>query len=368
AEAPERIVLVDAAVDGAPSGALLNAVLASGEPQAALRDDTVLLPRLHRTTPQDLEVRTAGHTPADTATTGDATTGDAPAFGAQGTVLVTGAGGALAAQVTRHLVTGHGVTRLLLLDRRDEESWLDPELPARLRESGAEVTVARCDAADRDALAAVLAGVPEEHPLTAVVHLAGIVRNALLPTLAPDELTAVLRAKADAAWHLHDLTRERNLSVFVLFSSHTGVIGGPGQANYAAAGAFLDGLAHHRAAHGLPATSVAWGLWDVDGGINADLDERDRNRYRREGFRPVAPDEGARLLDAALRMDAPALVGLPVEPAVLRAGGLVSAVLSTLAGVVKRRGATAAGAGDGGLAGRLAGLDAEERRETVLAL
>ncbi|EFL30363.1 LOW QUALITY PROTEIN: polyketide synthase I protein, partial [Streptomyces viridochromogenes DSM 40736] len=317
-------------MDGAPSGALLNAVLASGEPQAALRDDTVLLPRLHRTTPQDLEVRTAGHTPADTATTGDATTGDAPAFGAQGTVLVTGAGGALAAQVTRHLVTGHGVTRLLLLDRRDEESWLDPELPARLRESGAEVTVARCDAADRDALAAVLAGVPEEHPLTAVVHLAGIVRNALLPTLAPDELTAVLRAKADAAWHLHDLTRERNLSVFVLFSSHTGVIGGPGQANYAAAGAFLDGLAHHRAAHGLPATSVAWGLWDVDGGINADLDERDRNRYRREGFRPVAPDEGARLLDAALRMDAPALVGLPVEPAVLRAGGLVSAVLSTL--------------------------------------
>ncbi|MEU9356428.1 SDR family NAD(P)-dependent oxidoreductase [Streptomyces griseoloalbus] len=357
AEAPERIVLVDAAADGAPSGALLNAVLASGEPQAALRDDTVLLPRLHRTAPQDPEVITAGHATADAAT-----------IGAQDTVLVTGAGGALAALVTRHLVTGHGVTRLLLLDRRDEESWYDPKLAESLRESGAEVTVAQCDAADRDALAAVLAGVPEEHPPTAVVHLAGIVRNALLPTLTPDDLTAVLRANADAAWHLHDLTRDRDLSAFVLFSSHTGVIGGPGQANYAAAGAFLDGLAQHRAAHGLPATSVAWGLWDIDGDINADLDDRDRNRFLREGFRQVTPDEGARLLDAALRMDAPALVALPVEPAVMRANGLVPAVLSTLAGVVNRRGATAAGAADGGLAGRLAGLDAEERREAVLAL
>ncbi|MFJ4537479.1 SDR family NAD(P)-dependent oxidoreductase, partial [Streptomyces tibetensis] len=362
AEAPGRIVLVDAPADGAPSGALLNAVLASGEPQAALRDDTALLPRLHRAAPRDPEARTAPHTPGDTVTTGDA-----PAFGAQGTVLVTGAGGALAAQVTRHLVTGHGVTRLLLLDRRAEESWYDPELPAALRESGAEVTVARCDAADRDALAAVLAGIPEEHPPAAVVHLAGIVRNALLPTLTPEDLTAVLRAKADAAWHLHDLTRDRNLSAFVLFSSHTGVIGGPGQANYAAAGAFLDGLAQHRAAHGLPATSVAWGLWDIDGGINADLDERDRNRFLREGFRQVTPDEGVRLLDAALRMDAPALVALPLEPAVLRAGGPVPAVLSTLTGVVNRRGATA-GAVDGGLAGRLAGLDAEERREAVLTL
>ncbi|GAA2304550.1 type I polyketide synthase [Streptomyces hawaiiensis] len=363
AEAPERIVLVDAPADGAPSGALLNAVLASGEPQAALRDDTALLPRLHRTAPQNPQARAAGHAPGDTGTTGDT-----PAFGARGTVLVTGAGGALAAQVTRHLVTGHGVTRLLLLDRRAEESWYDPELPADLRESGAEVTVARCDAADRDALAAVLAGIPEEHPPAAVVHLAGIVRNALLPTLTPDELITVLRANADAAWHLHDLTRDRNLSAFVLFSSHTGVIGGPGQANYAAAGAFLDGLAQHRAAHGLPATSVAWGLWDIDGDINADLDERDRNRFLREGFRQVTPDEGVRLLDAALRMDAPALVALPLEPAVLRTGGPVPAVLSTLTGVVNRRGAAAAGAADGGLAGRLAGLDAEERREAVLTL
>ncbi|MGW0845915.1 KR domain-containing protein, partial [Streptomyces sp. NPDC002787] len=363
AETPERIVLVDAAVDDAPSDASLNAVLASGEPQAALRDDTVLLPRLHRATPQHPEVATAGHAPADTATTGDT-----PAFGGQGTVLVTGAGGALAAHVTRHLVTGHGVTRLLLLDRRDEESWDDPRLPDVLRESGADVTVARCDVADREALAAVLAGVPEEHPPTAVVHLAGTVRNALLPTLTPDELTTVLRDGAAAAWHLHELTRDRDLTAFVLFSSHTGVIGGPGQANYAAVGAFLDGLAHHRAAHQLPATSVAWGLWDINGGINAGLDDRDRDRFLREGFRQVTPDEGMGLLDAALRLDAPAPLALLVEPAVLRAGGPVPAVLTTLAGVGNRRGATAAGTAGGGPAARLAGLGAEERREAVLAL
>nr|APD71676.1 type I polyketide synthase 11 [Streptomyces sp.] len=352
AEAPERFVLVDAE-DGSPSEALLSTVLASGEPQAALRGDTVQVPRLHRA--QD---------PAGTGAAGGAPT----ARIADGTVLITGGGGALAARFARHLATGHGVKHLLLLDHRAEGSWPAPELPKELRKLGASVTFAQCDVADRDALAAVLARIPADQRLTAIVHTAGILDNALLPDLTPDRLEAVMRSKADAAWQLHELTKDLDLSAFVLFSSSTGVVGGPGQANYAAANAFLDGLAQHRAAHGLAAASVAWGLWDLDDGINADLDHKDRGRFVREGFRLIAPGEGLKLFDASLRTGAAALVALPVEPAVMRAHGRVPAVLRTLVRVPNRRGATAAGDAGDSLAAHLAGLAAQERYKVVLGL
>ncbi|MHA7962404.1 type I polyketide synthase, partial [Streptomyces sp. L500] len=357
AEAPGRIVLVDATAGTVPSGTLLSEVLASGEPQAALRDGTALLPRLRHTTQHAPQTETAPD-PAP-----------APAgFSATGTVLVTGAGGALAAYVVRHLVTAHGVRRLLLLDRRPAQEWTDPELVRELRAAGADVGVAECDVADRAALADALAGVPEDRPLTAVVHLAGILDNALLPELTPQALTSVLRATGDSAWHLHELTRGLDLTAFVLFSSTTGVIGGPGQANYAAASAFLDGLARYRAAQGLPATGVAWGLWDVAGGINAALGATHRNRYLREGFRPIAPDEGVRLLDAALRTGDPAPVVLPLDTATLRASGRVPEVLSALVNGVRRRGAATSAAPGDPLTGRLAGLSAEERHTLVLDL
>ncbi|WP_455678438.1 SDR family NAD(P)-dependent oxidoreductase [Streptomyces arboris] len=349
AEAPDRIVLIDASTEaGAPSEPLLSAVLTAGEPQAALRGGAVLLPRLRRPEPEAVGARNPGF--------------------ADGTVLVTGAAGALAAHVVRHLVTDHGARHLLLLDRQSESTWPAPGLRDELEEAGAQVTVVPCDTSDREALATAIAAVPGERPLTAVVHLAGVLDNALLAAQTPEGLADVLRAKADTAWHLHELTRERDLTAFVLFSSSTGVIGGPGQANYAAASAFLDALAGRRAAEGLPATSVAWGLWDVPDGINAQLDERDRSRFVREGFRVLVPQEALGLLDTALGTDAAALVALPVDASVMRSGGRVPEVLRGLVGVRNRRGTAATEEAGGRLAGQLAGLTATERHKLVLQL
>jgi thioester reductase-like protein len=157
-----------------------------------------------------------------------------------------------------------------------------------------------CDVADRDALAGVLRSLPADRPLTGVVHTAGVIDDGLVTDLTPDRLAQVLRPKADAAWHLHELTKDLDLTAFVLFSSIAGVIGGAGQSNYAAANAFLDGLAAHRAAHGLAATSVAWGLWAQSSGITGDLGEADLARIARAGFRPIASDRGPGLLDLAL--------------------------------------------------------------------
>jgi NAD(P)-dependent dehydrogenase (short-subunit alcohol dehydrogenase family)/acyl carrier protein len=221
-------------------------------------------------------------------------------------VLVTGASGALGGLVARHLVVEHGVCHLVLVSRRGAPA----ELCARLAELGAEVTSAACDVADRPALAEVIAGVP---PLAAVVHAAGVLDDAVLQSLTPERLDAVLRPKVDAAWHLHELTREHDLSAFVLFSSIVGIIGGPGQANYAAANGYLDALALHRVAAGLPARSVAWGLWAQPSGMTEHLDADDLRRVRRLAMRPLSPPDGLRLFDAALAADAPLVAAADLD-------------------------------------------------------
>ncbi|MFI0724645.1 SDR family NAD(P)-dependent oxidoreductase, partial [Streptomyces sp. NPDC021224] len=289
----------------------------------------------------------------------------------EGTVLVTGATGTLGSLFARHLVTQHQARHLLLVSRRGADAPGADELTTELAELGAEVTWAAADLSDREATAAVLDTVPAEHPLTAVVHTAGVLADTLLQNLTPETLSEVLRPKVDAAWNLHHLTRDLDLSAFVLFSSIAGITGNAGQANYAAANTYLDALAHHRHAHRLPATSLAWGLWDsTTGGMADTLSETDRERIARSGITPLTPDTGLGLFDAALAGARPGVV--PVRLDVARLDENSPLLLRGLATPVSRRrsvaagGSAGAGAGAGAFAERLAGVGEAERRHVVL--
>ncbi|NEY34179.1 SDR family NAD(P)-dependent oxidoreductase [Streptomyces sp. PRKS01-65] len=358
AEHPDRCAVID--VDGTePAAALLPAAvttaLTGDEPHLAVRADAVLVPRL---------------TPAPAPAAPQAAPGTAP-VASHGTVVVTGATGGIGGEVVRHLVAAHGVQRLLLLSRKGEA---DPRARALRREAaehGAEARAVACDTADREALAAALESVPPEHPVTAVVHIAGVVDDGVVTTLTPERVDTVLRPKADAALHLHELTRGLPLTHFVLFSSGVGTLGGAGQANYAAANAFLDALAHHRRAAGLPAVSLAWGLWETTTGMSADLSGTDRRRMAAAGVLPLSPQQGLALFDAAWRAPDATLVPMRLDPAVLRrkaeAGTLPAAFRALVPAPLRR--AAAARAGDGRpLAELLAEQPAHRRHQMLLDL
>ncbi|MFI0772992.1 SDR family NAD(P)-dependent oxidoreductase, partial [Streptomyces sp. NPDC021218] len=348
-ENPGRFVLVD--VDGAAGS--LSAVagaLGSGEPQVAVRDGALRAPRLAR-------AAVDAERPLD--------------VDAEGTVLVTGASGTLGGLLARHLVVERGVRHLLLVSRRGDQAPGAAELGAELVELGASVRWAACDVADRDALAATLADVPADHPLTAVVHTAGVLDDGVIGSLTPERLARVLRPKVDAAWNLHELTRDLDLSAFVLFSSAAGVFGNAGQGNYAAANAFLDALAQHRRAHGLAGSSLAWGLWADSSGMTGELDEADVSRMSRGGVVALTATEGMELFDAAYRTDEALLVPVRLDLAVLRAeaasAGVVAPLLRGLVRVPARRAAEGAAA-SGALARRLAGLSEAEQLDALLEL
>ncbi|MEV7547054.1 SDR family NAD(P)-dependent oxidoreductase, partial [Streptomyces sp. NPDC089915] len=321
-ENPGRFVLLDLEPgldpDAGPGREALRAALATGEPQLAVRGETILLPRLTAHTDRPADGPPRGQT-----------------FPADGTVLVTGATGTLGRLVARHLVTEHGVRHLLLTGRRGPAAEGAAAFEAELTALGARVTTAACDVADRPALAALLASVPAGHPLTAVVHAAGVTDDGIVPALTPDRVDHVLRPKVDAALHLHELTRDLDLSAFVLFSSVSATLGGAGQANYAAANAFLDALAQQRHAAGLPAVSLAWGLWADGSGMTGKLDSTDLARIRRMGLVAMDAATGLALFDAACTAGADVLFPVPLDHAGLRVQATEGTVPALLRGLVK---------------------------------
>ncbi|MGC4807694.1 SDR family NAD(P)-dependent oxidoreductase [Micromonospora sp. DT233] len=350
-EHPGRIVLVDLdpAADPVPDRAVLRSVAGaaqSGQEQFALRAGAVLVPRL---------ARAVGAVP----------TRPAAPLDPHGVVLVTGGLGLLGRVFARHLVD-RGARRLLLLGRGGDRSGAGGRLAAELAEAGVRVDVAACDAADRDALAALLDGL--DRPLTAVVHAAGVLDDGVFGSLTAQRVARVLRPKVDGALNLHELTREADLAEFVLFSSVAGVLGGPGQANYAAANAFLDALAAHRRARGLPGTALAWGLWATpdDEGMAGALAGTDRARMARDGMRPLDARRGVALFDAARELAEPVLVAAAIDPAALPA-----AVPAPLRGLLRRpdrRSADAGGTRQVDLRQRLAGRSDAERESILLDL
>lgn len=319
-ENPNRITLVDhdheilAHCFGGGREQTLFDALTGGSPQLAIRRGRVLLPRLAR--PRG----------------GGDGTGDSPASAlGTGTVLITGGTGGLGRALARHLAAV-GVRHLLLLSRSGPDSDGSLTLQRELVATGTRLTVLACDAADRDQLRAALDSVPAEHPLTAVVHAAGVLDDAVIGSLTPERLDAVLRPKVDAAWHLHELTAGENLSAFITFSSVSGTLGGAGQGNYAAANVFLDALMQFRHGTGLPGQSLAWGLWAEQSRMTGGLVDTDVRRLNRSGIVPLRTEQGMRLFDAALSHDEPLLVACALDMPALRATGpdLVPPLLSGL--------------------------------------
>ncbi|WSR02227.1 type I polyketide synthase [Streptomyces sp. NBC_01210] len=361
AENPDRFITVD--LDGEQSSAqALWAAAASGEPEIALRAGSALAPRLAR-------VPVAGETGPETDPAAQAQGTDSTVLDPDGTVLITGGTGTLGALVARHLVTEHGARRLLLTSRRGADAAGAAELTAELTGLGADVQLVACDTSDRAALEALFAGVPVDRPLTAVVHSAGVLDDGVIDGLTPERLAKVMRPKVDAALHLHELTEGLDLSAFVLFSSAAGVMGNPGQANYAAANAFVDALAQHRRIRGLPATSMAWGLWLDSLGVIGEANGEEAAARTGNRIPGLSSQEGLELFDAAWHHERTLFVPMRLDLAELRAQADPEGVPPLLRGLVRtvaRRSGSGAQTSGPSLAERLAGLPEHERGAAML--
>ena len=338
-ENPDRFLLVD--LDDADiSLAVLPSLASFDEPQILVRDGAVRVARLARLSGESPEPR-----PWD----------------AEGTVLITDGTGALGRELARHLVTERGVGRLLLASGHGAQAPGATALAAELGALGAAVDVVACDIADRGAVAELLAGIPAEHPLTVVVHTDSVLDDGLIGSLTPERLAPVLRPKVDAAWHLHEATRDLDLAAFILYSSVSGVVGAPGQGNYAAANAFLDALAAHRRGLGLAATSLAWGPWAPDGRVSDAVTERIAN----SAMPPMTPAQGVALFDAAATRAEALVVPIAFNAAGLRGQGQTPPLFRSL---VAGRPRAAADRAAVTLRDRLRDLDAAGQEQLVLDL
>ncbi|MCD0447587.1 SDR family NAD(P)-dependent oxidoreductase [Actinocorallia sp. API 0066] len=374
AENPGRILLVDLA-EPDPGTELTGLVGLLGRAVAAdkwhirLRDGQVEAPRLTRVEHADGVARAVFDGPGGRPLRDPDFVGsgrpravfDGPGGLGAGCVLVTGGTGTLGGLVARHLVAAHGVRSLVLASRQGPAAEGAARLRADLEAAGAEVRIVACDVADRAQTRALLAGVPA--PLSGVIHTAGVLDDAVLSGLTPERLETVLRPKADAATHLDELTRGLGLAAFVLFSSGAGVLGTPGQGNYAAANSYLDALAARRRAAGEAAVSLAWGYWADATTMTGSRTEGDVERITRAGLGALETAEGMALLDAALDGERPVLVPMVLDTAVLRRhdGPVPGApwawpLARMLAGPQRRTAAAASGADVGALRAALAAL------------
>ncbi len=365
----------------------LAAALASGEPQVAVRAGELLAPRLVRIGAEETTGEDAG--------TGDPAGGDPhgdPAAGADheadgaadalpdpgtaldgaadappdpGTALVTGGTGGLGALMARHLVEHDGVRDLVLVSRGGPAAEGAQELRAELAALGAEVRIAACDVSDRDQLAALLDSI--EGRLGTVVHAAGVLDDGVVESLTEARLGRLLAAKADGAWHLHELTAARGVGELVLFSSAAGVFGNAGQGGYAAANAFLDALAAHRRARGLPAVSVAWGLWATAQGMGGRLGEAELARLARRGTIALEAEEGLELWERARASTRALVLGAHLDLRALSAAAGPGAAQGLLRGLIGGR-RRARGGGGGSLERRLQGVPEGERARVALEL
>jgi NAD(P)-dependent dehydrogenase (short-subunit alcohol dehydrogenase family) len=325
-EHPDRFVLVD--VDDPDTE-----IPSTDEPQIALRNGKAYAPRLARDkAPETTE----------------------PVFDPDGTVLVTGGSGTLGGLVARHLVSEHGVRHVILASRSGR---ISPHA------EGLDVTSVACDVADRDALAALLAGL--EHPLTGIVHTAGQLDDGLIETLTTDQIDRVLRPKVTGALNLHELTQDLNLGAFVLFSSAATTFGAPGQANYAAANAWLDALAHQRRERGLAAVSMAWGLWAERSGLTGTLTDSDLARMARGGTTAMPTEDALTLFEAALRGDHPVMVTAKMNGELLREHAESGALPPLMRGLVRTATRKSVTANE---SAALAALPEPERKQRLLSL
>jgi acyl transferase domain-containing protein/NADP-dependent 3-hydroxy acid dehydrogenase YdfG/acyl carrier protein len=375
-EHPGRFVLAD--LDGGRAcWAALAAALVYDEPQLAGREGAFAAFRLARIARAGGAAGQRAIPPHPSSVHSDEDAGSSPGAGAgslaldpRATVLITGGTGNLGRLVARHLVIAHGARNLLLVSRSGQDAAGSSQLQDEIEALHATVRVVDCDVSDRPQLQALLASIPPECPLGAVVHTAAVLEDGVIDSLTHAQLDRVLAPKVDAAWHLHELTAHLDISAFVLFSSAAGTFGNPGQGNYAAANTFLDGLAAYRRARGLAGVSLAWGLWRQVGATSTDeLSEINRARMARSGFAALSNEEGLELLDDALMTNRALALPVKLDIAALRARARAGALPALLRGVVRvastQRQVDSAGES---LALRLRALPEHERGEAVLAI
>lgn len=352
AERPGRVLLTDIDDTEESLAALpgLVPLAVAGDTQTALRAGRILVPRLRRWDAQP--------------------EAEAAVWDSAGTVLITGGLGGLGAEIARHLVSAHGVRHLMLLGRRGTRTPGAEALIAELENQGAAVQVSATDIGDRAELAATLTTIPETRPLSGIVHAAGVVDDGLFDDLTPQRLAAVLAPKSIGARNLHELTRDSAaVSQFVLFSSISALLGGPGQSAYTAANAELDALAAQRRTEGLPAVSLSWGLWERDSGTTAHLTAADRARIARGGLRSLPTPLALALFDAAARADRAVLVAARFDTWALSRRADLDSIAPVLRSLVRSsRRVARTGTAQRSILRELAGHDSAERDRVLLGM